>query len=153
MLVRSEYHQVSPIITLPFSFPKIITLCGSTRFKDAFIQQNHLLTKAGNLVFSVGWFSHSEDLATQPTNEEKKLLDEVHKRKIDLSDEILVLNCKRYRCRLCKVWLSNRGKFDCDCERRIDRLEAVYYIGDSTRSEIEYATANGKVVKYLHPQE
>ena len=40
---------------------KVITLCGSTRFKDEFIKAQKDLTLAGNIVISVGLFGHSGD--------------------------------------------------------------------------------------------
>ena len=96
---------------------KVVTLCGSTRFKDAFIEAQKRLTLEGNIVISVGLFGHSGDdeVWTEGT---KAMLDDMHKRKIDMADEIYVINVGGY-------------------------------IGESTRSEIEYARANGKAVKYL----
>lgn len=72
---------------------KIITLCGSTRFKDEFMEAQKQLTLAGNIVLSVGCFIHSGDHVTE---EQKKMLDDIHKRKIDLSDEIFVINKDGY---------------------------------------------------------
>ena len=40
---------------------KVITLCGSTRFKDQFIEAQKRLTLEGNIVISVGLFGHSGD--------------------------------------------------------------------------------------------
>ena len=40
---------------------KVITLCGSTKFKDAFIKAQKDLTLKGNIVISVGLFGHSGD--------------------------------------------------------------------------------------------
>ena len=40
---------------------KVITLCGSTRFKDAFMETQKRLTLEGNIVISVGLFGHSGD--------------------------------------------------------------------------------------------
>ncbi|MDO4393326.1 MAG: hypothetical protein Q4C80_02820 [Bacillota bacterium] len=103
---------------------KVITLCGSTKFKDAFIQTQKRLTLEGNIVISVGLFGHSGDNEVWESMDEgtltktKEMLDDMHKRKIDMSDEIFVINVGGY-------------------------------IGSSTRSEIEYAKANGKVVTYL----
>ena len=96
---------------------KVITLCGSTRFKEAFIEAQKRLTLEGNIVISVGLFVHSGDdeVWTEGT---KEMLDDMHKRKIDMADEIFVINVGGY-------------------------------IGSSTRSEIEYAKANGKTVRYL----
>jgi hypothetical protein len=95
---------------------KVITLCGSTKFKETFLEQQKRLTLEGNIVISVGLFGHSGDnevwLGTT-----KEMLDDMHKRKIDMADEIFV-------------------------------IDVGGYIGDSTKSEIEYAKANGKTVSY-----
>ena len=40
---------------------KVITLCGSTRFKEQFLEQQKRLTLEGNIVISVGLFGHSGD--------------------------------------------------------------------------------------------
>ena len=98
---------------------KVITLCGSTRFKDQFLEAQKRLTLEGNIVISVGLFGHSGDdeVWTEGT---KKMLDNMHKRKIDMADAIYVINVGGY-------------------------------IGESTRSEIEYATKHGKEIHYLEP--
>ncbi len=95
----------------------VITLCGSTRFKDAFMEAQKRLTLEGNIVISVGLFGHAgdEEVWTEGT---KKMLDDMHKRKIDMADEIFVINVGGY-------------------------------IGESTRSEIEYAKRMGKGIRYL----
>ena len=59
---------------------KIITLCGSTRFKDAFLQAQKRLTLEGNIVISVGLFGHSGDNEVW-TEGTKKMLDDMHLRK------------------------------------------------------------------------
>lgn len=95
----------------------IITLCGSTRFKEQFLEAQKRLTLAGNIVISVGLFGHSgDDEVWSPGT--KEMLDNMHKRKIDMADGIFVIN-------------------------------AGGYIGESTRSEIDYAIRNGKTVEYL----
>lgn len=94
---------------------KIITLCGSTKFKDDFERVNKELTLKGNIVISVACFGHSGDVLTE---EQKVLLDDIHKRKIDLADAIYVIN---------------KGG----------------YIGNSTRSEIEYAQTLNKKIIYM----
>lgn len=74
---------------------KVITLCGSTRFKDDFLKEQKRLTLEGNVVISVGLFGHSED--NEVLNEgTKKMLDDMHKRKIDMADEIFVINKNGY---------------------------------------------------------
>ena len=103
---------------------KVITLCGSTRFKDEFMKAQKDLTLKGNIVISVGLFSHSGDDEVWENMDEgtltktKEMLDDMHKRKIDMADEIFVINVDGY-------------------------------IGDSTKSEIEYAIKTGKKVNYL----
>ena len=103
---------------------KVITLCGSTRFKDEFMKVQKDLTLKGNIVISVGLFSHSGDDEVWENMDEvaltktKEMLEDMHKRKIDMADEIFVINVGGY-------------------------------IGDSTKSEIEYATKTGKKVNYL----
>ncbi len=103
---------------------KVITLCGSTRFKDEFMEVQKRLTLAGNIVISVGLFGHSGDNEVWENMDEgtltktKEMLDDMHKRKIDMADEIFVINVGGY-------------------------------IGSSTRSEIDYAIATGKPVHYL----
>ena len=103
---------------------KVITLCGSTRFKDAFMKAQKDLTLAGNIVINVGLFGHSGDNEVWESMDEgtltktKEMLDDMHQRKIDMADEIFVINVGEY-------------------------------IGSSTKSEIEYAKATGKAVRYL----
>ena len=105
---------------------KVITLCGSTRFKDEFMEAQKRLTLEGNIVISVGLFGHSGDYEVWENMDEgtltatKEMLDDMHKRKIDMANEIFVINIGGY-------------------------------IGESTRSEIEYAVIHGKTVKYLEP--
>jgi len=70
---------------------KIITLCGSTRFRDEFITEQKRLTLEGNIVISVGLFGHSGDNEVW-SESTKEMLDDMHKRKIDLADEIFVIN-------------------------------------------------------------
>ncbi len=76
--------------------PTIVCLCGSTRFKQQFIEANFRETMAGKIVLSVGWFGHADGNIYTPTEEEKVRLDELHLRKIDLADEILIINCNGY---------------------------------------------------------
>jgi hypothetical protein len=105
-------------------FPPVVCLCGSTRFVDEFNRQRKELTERGQIVLSI------EIVTTQARDDDpqhcdpalKARLDELHKRKIDLADYVLVLNVGGY-------------------------------IGDSTRSEIAYAAAHGKPVRYLESPE
>ena len=70
---------------------RVITLCGSTRFKDEFLCAQKELTLAGNIVLSVSLFGHSGDGEVRDSDI-KAMLDDMHKRKIDMADEIYVLN-------------------------------------------------------------
>jgi NTP pyrophosphatase (non-canonical NTP hydrolase) len=105
--------------------PTIVCLCGSTRFSAAFRQANLQETLAGKIVLSIGCDMRSDieifaNMAPEELDQVKTGLDELHKRKIDLADEVLILNVGGY-------------------------------IGHSTRSELEYAIAHGKTVRYLEP--
>ncbi len=98
---------------------EVVTLCGSTKFKDDFIKAQEFLTLAGCIVISVGLFGHADDkYEKEITPDVKWMLDDMHKRKIDMADSILVIN-------------------------RDD------YIGESTASEIKYAEQHGKKVTYM----
>jgi hypothetical protein len=74
---------------------KIVTLCGSTRFKEEFVEVQKRLTLEGNIVISVGLFGHSGDEDVWKPGV-KEMLDEMHLRKIDLADEIFVVNVSGY---------------------------------------------------------
>ena len=74
--------------------PIVVTLCGSIRFKQAFLDANFNETMAGNIVLSVGGLERDEPLIL--TEEQQRMLGELHKRKIDISDEIFVLNVGGY---------------------------------------------------------
>lgn len=93
----------------------IITLCGSIKFKTEFMKVQEKLTLDGNIVFTPNFFNNMKD---EITIEAKNMLDEMHRQKIDMSNEIYVINFGGY-------------------------------IGESTKSEIEYAKANGKKISYL----
>lgn len=73
---------------------KVITLCGSTKFKEQFDQTNAFLTLQGNIVISVAFFEQTEGF--EKTKEQADILGEVHFRKIDISDEIFVIDVNGY---------------------------------------------------------
>lgn len=78
----------------------IVCLCGSTRFYDAFQRANYEETMASRIVLSVGFYPHSSEQAhgegVGATSDDKRKLDELHLDKIDLADEVLVLNVGGY---------------------------------------------------------
>jgi hypothetical protein len=106
--------------------PTIVVLCGSTRFGNFFHEANLRLTLAGEIVLSIGCDTKNDtDIAAAggfgyDAGQAKAGLDELHLRKIDLADYVLVVS------------------------------DETGYFGASTRREIEYALANGKPVAYVH---
>ncbi|SRR6266436_4660877 len=101
--------------------PRIVCLCGSTRFADEFMAAQFSETLAGNIVLTVGCFPRKTDGTwdrMQVSDEQKIALDVLHKEKIRLADEVFVLNVGGY-------------------------------IGESTRSEIEFAEELGRPIRYL----
>lgn len=74
---------------------QVVTLCGSTKFKDEFISVQKKLTLDGKIVISVGLFGHSGDDEVW-TDGTKEMLDDMHKRKIDMADSIFVINVGGY---------------------------------------------------------
>lgn len=104
----------------------VITLCGSSRFPEAFHLANAHFSMLGHVVISLGLFGHADEptgakFLTSDGNEatkEKQLLDQLHFKKIEMADEIFVINVGGY-------------------------------IGSSTKREIEYAKSLGKNVKYM----
>ena len=95
---------------------KIITLCGSTKFKSAFDEANLNLTLAGKIILQPGCFMHHDKINI--SDEQKEKLDFLHKEKILMSDCIYVLNVNKY-------------------------------IGQSTKSEIEYAKEQNIPIFYF----
>ena len=103
--------------------PRVVCLCGSTRFYDEFQKANLRETLRGNIVLTIGCDTKADGTLLsegQITAAQKERLDELHKRKIDLADEVYVLN---------------KGG----------------YVGESTRSEIQYALSTGKPIRWLEP--
>lgn len=70
---------------------KIVCLCGSTRFYDEFVFNNARETLDGNIVLSCGVFGHSIHSDMKISDPEKQKLDRLHKEKIRMADEILVI--------------------------------------------------------------
>lgn len=105
--------------------PKIVCLCGSTRFSQAYQMANLGETLAGNIVLTIGCDMRADaDVFSGNTPEElaaiKARLDELHLRKIEMADEILVLNVGGY-------------------------------VGESTRREVAYAIELKKDVRWFEP--
>ena len=95
---------------------KIITICGSSKFKEEILKVNEDLTMQNYIVFIDGVFEHTDNIIISP--EEKQQLDALHKEKILISDAIYVVNKDGY-------------------------------IGESTKSEIEFAKDHNKEIMYM----
>ena len=95
---------------------KIITICGSSKFKDEILKANEDLTMQNYIVLMNGVFQHADNIDMVP--EEKIQLDLLHKDKILMSDAIYVVNKDGY-------------------------------IGESTKSEIEFAKEHNKEIIYM----
>lgn len=126
MNTTDEIRCTDPLCRCRRKRPRIVCLCGSTRFLAAFNEANLRETLAGKIVLTIGCSMKSDaELFAHMTDEEraavKARLDELHKRKIDLADEVLILNVGGY-------------------------------MGDSTLSELEYAKREGKQVRFLEEQ-
>jgi hypothetical protein len=103
------------------NYPRIVCLCGSTRFMKNFHEAGWRFTLAGKIVLSVGVCKHADDHGAEVLGDGvAERLDELHLRKIDLADEVFILNVGGY-------------------------------IGESTQREIQYATEKGKPIKFLEP--
>lgn len=113
-------------VVLPEECPEIVCLCGSTRFYDAFQKANYEFTMQGKIVLSVGFYPHSTEQA--------------HGQAIGCTPEQ-------------KVALDELHKRKIDLADRIHVLNVGGYVGESTRSEIDYAVAHGKTVSYLEAAE
>ncbi len=101
---------------------RIVCLCGSVRFKEEFDAENWAFTMSGDIVLQPGCWNHQE----------------FHE-----GSEYM---------RSCKKALDELHK------RKIDLADLVFiinkdgYIGESTRSEIEYAKSKGKWIMYLEEE-
>ncbi|MEU3256858.1 hypothetical protein ABZ663_02020 [Streptomyces albidoflavus] len=102
--------------------PRIVVICGSTRFMAEMNEADLQETAAGRIVVKPGCDMKSPHaLWSDPVEAEevKARLDELHRAKIRLADEALVVGD---------------------------------YIGDSTRAEIAFARSLGKPVRFTHPE-
>jgi hypothetical protein len=123
--VSRKEQELAAVMTEDEQRPRIVCLCGSTRFFPKFMETNFHETMAGRIVLSVGFYPHAAEAAHGEgvgiTPEKKEELDVLHLKKIDLADEIFVINCDGY-------------------------------VGESTTREIVYAMRTGKPVRWLEPE-
>jgi hypothetical protein len=106
---RLPAPPVSPDGPVPFTltpaayaalgdFPPIVCLCGSTRFVAEFNRQRRDLTRAGQIVLAIEIVT-TQAAADDPQHADPELkarLDDLHLRKIDLADYVLILNVGGY---------------------------------------------------------
>lgn len=131
--------------------PTVVCLCGSTKFWREFQRASLRETMAGRIVLSIGCATGTDDehFGNMPAEEYeriKKELDELHKRKIDLADEVLILNDFL-------PWCSEHDQFRVKCTNHEECKtirELRPYTGESTRSELQYAIDHGKRVRWLY---
>ena len=94
-----KYCEIHERIDMKY---KVVTLCGSSRFQEDFLRLQKELTLTGNVVLSLPFFSHvdGKELFNRTSTENfgflKKMLDEMHRQKIDMADEIFVVNVDGY---------------------------------------------------------
>jgi hypothetical protein len=102
-------------------FPEVICLCGSTRFYEAFQKANYDLTCKGKIVLSVGFYVNNTG---------------VHGENVGCNPKL-------------KIALDELHKRKIDLAESIFVLNVGGYIGESTKSEIEYAKKTYKKIHYL----
>lgn len=162
---------------------KIVCLCGSTRFSQAFNNANLAETLKGNIVLTVGSMMHSDDdmlvcvrckgvvgategscsgsrhqwqpLTAREHFDTKKALDALHFKKIEMADEVFVLNVAA-QCPKCGYIYRDIPPDCCegDDDHRHEQMPLRPYIGESTRNEIAHALrlGRGKKIRFLNPQ-
>lgn len=119
---------------------RVITLCGSTKFRDEFHKANAMLTMQGDIVLSVGFFMHAEGQHTPDCK--------VH----EIPPHIM-----RNACTCNRTGITAAQKEDLDMLHfcKIQMSSAIYvvnvggYVGQSTHREIAFAIARGKEIEWL----
>ena len=93
LLLRDAVRERDPdLVRQPAdpAHPEVVCLCGSTRFKEQFREEEERLERAGKAVLSVGFFAHADDVDL--SDEEKNRLDRLHKRKVEMAHRVHVVN-------------------------------------------------------------
>lgn len=70
----------------------VITLCGSSKFRMLFEEINQDLTLQGHVVFSLGVWAHDSLFNEHLCDDYREILEAVHRKKIEMSDAIYVVN-------------------------------------------------------------
>jgi hypothetical protein len=118
-LIAEADRRLAAMLARFKGFPKVVCLCGSTRFKAAWYETTKRLTHEGCIVLGVGDLNPNKPDTNDPIDPDLKArLDALHLRKIDLADEVLILNVGGY-------------------------------VGESTAREMAHARKIGKPVRFL----
>jgi len=130
---RSAKCPVNIVLDNDCYRPKIVCLCGSGKFHEAIDTVNQSLTLAGYIVLAPGvfWYHNNSGHLSEEGVQVKARLDVLHLRKIDLADEVRVVDVANFAC----------------------PFPSESYIGESTQKEIDYAQAQGKPVFFASGRE
>jgi hypothetical protein len=136
------------------TLPEIITLCGSTRFPDAFTEANRFFTLQGIIVLGVGHYGNSIHLERAITARQKDIIDALHFRKIDLSTRVHILNVGGYIGRSTHnevLYAVRHGKMLSFLEDKIrpwdttaDRLISTYHYVNAIKTRLALEAGTGE---------
>lgn len=156
---KLDINLPSIIRSIDPTFPNVITLCGSSRFKPIFHILGEKLEKEGNLVLMMAFFQHGNNNDIPISIKEREILESVNYHRIDLSDEIIAIDWYRRWCSTCNTWSDSNDMYYTHnicipivhCNKCGDQTSIGKdpYIGEDTLKEIKYAELTNKRIKYL----
>jgi NTP pyrophosphatase (non-canonical NTP hydrolase) len=121
-----------------------VALIGSSRFKAAFQRIGEQLEKGGELPLAMTFFQHADGVSVSP--QEREVLRRVDRRRLQLADRVIVVDDVAEVCLTCGK-LCSSGFAGSLCCSSMALLRP--YIGEDTRTEIEYAESIGRRVRYI----
>lgn len=135
----------------------VVCMVGSSRFKARFAEIGERLEKAGVLALTMSFFQHADGRPVSP--EEREALRKVDRARIDLAEEVWVVNDERMWCPKCDAWKDYaHWSFGGGMGRQVCTLQGCYcalqrrpYVGEDTGMEIKYAQERGKTLRWLNP--
>jgi hypothetical protein len=147
-MIEKPYHrEEKDWYTAKPARPVIVCLCGSTRFRDAFEAANLAETLAGKIVLQPGHYTHAVAAGESVAGDKETYfapgvaaqLEELYRRKIELADEVLVLNVGGY------VGESTAKEIDyaAGLGKRIYMLEKPAWLADDYSTEVDLVAENG----------
>lgn len=155
---KLDINLPSIIRSIDPTFPNVITLCGSSRFKPIFHILGEKLEKEGNLVLMMSFFQHgnvNNNTSISISEEERDILASIDYHRIDLSDGIIVVDWFRRWCSTCNTWSDSKNiniyisKIYCSKCGDETGISKDPYIGEDTLREVKYAELINKRIKYL----